>query len=714
MCVLLPSFLFSESMVTSLAIIILVLLFQQTCLAKQHHHHPPCYSSCGEIHNITYPFRLKGDPIGCGDQDYELDCVENVTVMTLFSGKFHVQEINYKRYEIRLTDAGVVEDIACSIPRYFFNLYNFTYIGGLNYSAYGPLSFSGYPQYAVFLNCTTPVTDDPRYVAVKVNGNCDSSSVGHIYAILVTDDDDRFGFTLTDIKVGCRLKVATFANWKYNNREVNVSYSDINKWLHHGIWMSWFFPVICRDRCGKGVSCYIDQTTRETRCADSYCQIFGIQTYKCGIRNQILEYMRQILGYTVGYLKSVIMGYVNRIRYREQLTSWDSEAEFFEQNAIAIFLATRLLFGITLLLMLYIYMWRRRHYSMYENIEIFLLDSNLNPIRYEYREIKKMTKDFKVKLGEGGFGSVYKGKLRSGLDVAIKMLTKSKTRGQDFISEVATIGRIHHVNVVRLIGYCAEGEKHALVYEFMPNGSLDKYIFSKEESVSLSYDKTYEICLGIARGIAYLHQDCDVQILHFDIKPHNILLDDNFIPKVSDFGLAKLYPIKDKSIILTGLRGTFGYMAPELFYKNIGGVSYKADVYSFGMLLMEMGSRRRNSNPHTEHSSQHFFPFWIYDHFMEEKDIHMEEVSEEDKILVKKMFIVSLWCIQLKPNDRPSMKKVVEMLEGKVENIDMPPKPVFYPHETTIDSDQASWSDSTSSCKNIDKTKSNFSLENNS
>ena len=176
-----------------------------------------------------------------------------------------------------------------------------------------------------------------------------------------------------------------------------------------------------------------------------------------------------------------------------------------------------------------------------------------------------MTGGFKFKLGQGGFGSVYKGKLRSGPHVATKMLGGSKTTGQDFISEVATIGRIHHVNVVRLIGFCVEGSKRALVYEFMANGSLDKYIFSKEGVIPLSYEKIFEISLGVARRIAYLHQGCDMQILHFNIKPHNILLDDNFTPKVSDFGLAKLYPVDDSIVTLTAARGTVGYMAPELF-----------------------------------------------------------------------------------------------------------------------------------------------------
>ena len=132
---------------------------------------------------------------------------------------------------------------------------------------------------------------------------------------------------------------------------------------------------------------------------------------------------------------------------------------------------------------------------------------------------------------------MYKGKLQSGRLLAIKMLDNFKANGQDFISEVATIGKIHHMNVVQLIGFCAKGPKRALIYEFMPNGSLDKYIFSLEGRIPLSIEKIYKISLGVARGIEYLHQGCDMQILHFDIKPHNILLDENFTPKFLISGL---------------------------------------------------------------------------------------------------------------------------------------------------------------------------------
>ncbi|BBG97014.1 PR5-like receptor kinase [Prunus dulcis] len=329
---------------------------------------------------------------------------------------------------------------------------------------------------------------------------------------------------------------------------------------------------------------------------------------------------------------------------------------------------------------------------MYTTIEDFLRsENNFIPIRYSYHDIKRMTRGFKDKLGEGGYGSVFKGKLRSGRFAAIKMLGKPKANGQEFISEVATIGRIHHVNVVQLVGYCAEGSKRALVYDFMPNGSLDKYIYSKDESIPLNCKKAFEISLGVARGIKYLHEGCDMQILHFDIKPHNILLDGNFIPKISDFGLAKLYPVDNSIVSLTAARGTMGYMAPELFYKNIGGVSFKADVYSFGMLLMEMTSRRKNLNAFAEHSSQIYFPSWVYDQYNKGKDLEMGDVLEEEKEIMKKMVLTALWCIQMKPSDRPSMKKVIEMLEGGAEFLKMPPKPFLCPQEMPVgDLDQDS------------------------
>ncbi|KAJ9679759.1 hypothetical protein PVL29_021617 [Vitis rotundifolia] len=340
----------------------------------------------------------------------------------------------------------------------------------------------------------------------------------------------------------------------------------------------------------------------------------------------------------------------------------------------------RAVLGILCLFAYLIYKFRRRHLSLDDDIEEFLHNyQNLRPIKYTYSDIKKMTHNFKHKLGQGGFGSVYKGKLRSGRIVAVKMLVMSKANGQDFINEVATIGRIHHVNVVRLVGFCIQRSKWTLIYDYMPNGSLDKFVFlDKGNNIPLSWERLYKIALGVGRGIEYLHQGCDMQILHFDIKPHNILLDEDFTPKVSDFGLAKLYSTDESIVSITAARGTLGYIAPELFYKNIGGVSFKADVYSFGMLLLEMVGKRKNVNAFAEHSSQIYFPSWIYDRYDQGEDMEMGDATEDEKKYVRKMVIVALWCVQMKPVDRPSMSKTLEMLEGEIELLKMPPKPTLW------------------------------------
>ncbi|KAM5550740.1 hypothetical protein ABKV19_027199 [Rosa sericea] len=210
----------------------------------------------------------------------------------------------------------------------------------------------------------------------------------------------------------------------------------------------------------------------------------------------------------------------------------------------------------------------------------------------------------------------------------------------------------------------------------------------------------YEISLGVAQGIEYLHQGCEMQILHFDIKPHNILLDENFIPKVSDFGLAKLYSTDDSIVTLTAARGTMGYIAPELFYKNIGGVSYKADVYSFGMLLMEMASKRKNFKELAGHESQTYFPSWVYDQYEKGRDLEMGDATDEEKKIIKRMVVTALWCIQMNPSHRPSMRKVREMLEGDVELLQMPPNPFTCSEEIPLADVQ----------NNIDPTCSNTQL----
>ncbi|KAF6158276.1 hypothetical protein GIB67_001347 [Kingdonia uniflora] len=174
-----------------------------------------------------------------------------------------------------------------------------------------------------------------------------------------------------------------------------------------------------------------------------------------------------------------------------------------------------------------------------------------------------MTNSFKHKLGEGSYGGVFKRKLPDGRLVTVKLMRESKGDGEDFINEVESISRTSHVNVVSLLGFCFDGSKRALVYEFMPNGSLEKFIYKDkplDPSSNLPWEKLYEIMVKISRGLEYLHRGCNTRILHFDIKPHNILLDKDFCPKISGFGLAKLCPTKESVLLMIGARGTPGYI----------------------------------------------------------------------------------------------------------------------------------------------------------
>ncbi|XP_050265766.1 rust resistance kinase Lr10-like isoform X4 [Quercus robur] len=309
-------------------------------------------------------------------------------------------------------------------------------------------------------------------------------------------------------------------------------------------------------------------------------------------------------------------------------------------------------------------------------IEMFLEDYKaLKPTRYSYNDVKRITNQFTEKLGQGAYGTVFKGKFSNEIHVAVKILNSSKGNGEEFINEVVTMGRIHHVNVVRLVGFCADGFRRALVYEFLPNDSLEKFISSVDSNRFLGWEKLQDIALGIAKGIEYLHQGCDQRILHFDIKPHNILLDQNFNPKISDFGLAKLCAKDQSAVSMTTARGTMGYIAPEVFSRNFGSVSYKSNIYSFGILLLEMVGGRKNVDVTMENTSQIYFPEWIYNLLEQKEDLRVYVEDNEDAKIAKKLAIVGLWCIQWHPVDRPSMKVVVQMLEGEGDKLTMPPNP---------------------------------------
>ncbi|KAL4575537.1 hypothetical protein LXL04_022384 [Taraxacum kok-saghyz] len=291
------------------------------------------------------------------------------------------------------------------------------------------------------------------------------------------------------------------------------------------------------------------------------------------------------------------------------------------------------------------------------------LDKVPGPTRFSYEELKSATKKFSKKLGEGGFGSVYEGTLEDGSKIAVKCLESLVDVNKSFLAEVESIGSIHHVNLVRLRGFCAWRSQRLLVYEFMSNGSLDQWIYHGNRKHVLKWDCRKKIILNVARGLAYLHEECRQKIIHLDIKPQNILLDDDFNAKVSDFGLSKLID-RDQSQVITRMRGTPGYLAPEWLGSII---TEKVDVYSFGTVLLEILCGRKNFDKSQPQESWHLLPVFercweqgnllsIVDRYSEDMQIHGTEVVE--------MMKVASWCLHNDFRKRPSTSMVIKVLEG--------------------------------------------------
>ncbi|XAR56453.1 Non-specific serine/threonine protein kinase [Bertholletia excelsa] len=283
--------------------------------------------------------------------------------------------------------------------------------------------------------------------------------------------------------------------------------------------------------------------------------------------------------------------------------------------------------------------------------------------RFSFEDLRSNTNNFQTKLGRGGFGTVFEGVLRDGTKVAVKCLDSVGQGRREFLAEVNTIGKVNHFNLVRLIGYCAKQSNKLLVYEYMCNGSLDKWIFNLDRAQTLQWKTRQKIIHGVAKGLEYLHECCSTKIIHFDIKPQNILLDEHFNAKISDFGLAKLID-RDQSLVLTRLKGTPGYLAPELF--GVAHISVKADVYSFGIVILEIVCGRKNLD------QTKCTPLIYKVREKAEKDRLCDLINEHDEDMHRhieeaiRMIKIALWCLQTHDR-RPSMSLIVKILEGSVE-----------------------------------------------
>ncbi|XP_022717316.1 LEAF RUST 10 DISEASE-RESISTANCE LOCUS RECEPTOR-LIKE PROTEIN KINASE-like 2.1 [Durio zibethinus] len=592
---------------------------------------------CGNLLNVSYPFWGGDRPEYCGYPGMELTCQGEETQITILSISYKVIEINLdiQAFTVARTDyltnlcpqKLVNTTLDFSFLSYAWNLENITlYYGCLTIANLS----SGFPSQ---FNCSNNGTGVNYYVTASAFGNLSAEVKGGLGS--------------------CQTNVIVPAFYTaVQTIESNPTPETLVLPLGNGFGLKWDANIASQcDKCNaSGGRCGYNNTLGQFTC---YCSDHAYAS-TCLLSGSSNGNIKLIIGLAVvGATIMVFCVVVFILRLKKVPLSRGMLMNFQQMKKNT------------------------------ERIEAFIMryGSDLAPHRYSYSDIKKMTKSFKDKLGEGGFGTVYKGKLPDGRLVAVKVLSETNGGGEEFINEVASISRTSHVNVVAFLGFCYESSVRALMYEFMPNGSLDKFIChqgSPDKSHVLEQKTLFEIAIGIARGLEYLHRGCSTRILHLDIKPHNILLDESFCPKISDFGLAKLCERKESILSMISARGTIGYIAPELFCRNFGGVSYKSDVYSYGMMVLEMVGAKENVHIEESLTSKMNFPLWIYEHLQQEAYFNLQGITAEDEEITKKMIIVSLWCIQTNPSDRPSMTKVLEMLQGSLQSLPIPPRPFLF------------------------------------
>ncbi|CAH8383106.1 unnamed protein product [Eruca vesicaria subsp. sativa] len=605
--------------------------------------------SCGDQRDLLYPFWIPGRE-ECGYPGFMLNCSGAFAEMTVSSVKFRILMANYDYHIISLAISDYIDNLCPTNPRnesFYLSALQFARGTELLTILYGCpdlsalISTSQVYNYFTEFQCKDDVEGLKNYGVVK-----NSSSV-----LLYGRDGTK------NLEQNCRSEVSipvsasTLHTLRLDNPKKSLE-QGFNLEINQDCSMCLESKGACGyNHISRGFVCYCDDATHGQNCGSGKRSDGSLikAIHKGSLSNPIPK----VSGSVAGVVLFVI------------------------------------------LLSLSLHFLRKRELRLRQHNLMSLI-----PLKhYTYAQVKRITKSFAEVVGRGGFGIVYRGTLSDGRMVAVKVLKDSKGNGEDFTNEVASMSQTSHHNIVTLLGFCSEGSKRAIIYEFLGNGSLDKFISGKS-SVNLDRTTLYQIALGVARGLEYLHHGCKTRIVHFDIKPQNVLLDENFCPKVSDFGLAKLCEKKESALSLLDTRGTIGYIAPEMISRVYGSVSHKSDVYSFGMLVLEMIGARNKESAHEDsasNTSSIYFPEWVY------RDLELGKptrcltengISNEEEEIAKKMTLVGLWCIQSSPLDRPPMNRVVEMMEGSLEAIEVPPRPVLQQISTATLQESLTLSDS--------------------
>ncbi|XP_073006012.1 cysteine-rich receptor-like protein kinase 6 [Typha latifolia] len=372
---------------------------------------------------------------------------------------------------------------------------------------------------------------------------------------------------------------------------------------------------------------------------------------------------------------------------------WPGKKKKYATGAV-LAITISLVTALSLISIICICFWRKRrqsrnpalpldetHEEEIESVESLLLDlSTLRAATANFAEVNK--------LGEGGFGAVYKGLLPDGQEIAVKRLSKSSGQGLgELKNELMLVAKLQHRNLVRLLGVCVEAHEKLLVYELVPNRSLDTILFDDERRSQLDWGKRYKIINGVARGLLYLHEDSQLKIIHRDLKASNILLDVEMIPKIADFGLARLFGGDQTQGITNRVVGTFGYMAPE--YAMCGHISIKSDVFSFGVLVLEIVTGRRNNGYFDPEQGEDLLSY-TWEHWRAGTTTELIDPSLSNHYSRSEMLRsihIGLLCVQEDPVERPNMSMVVVMLSSETVSLKAPSRPAFYIRQSSISLD---------------------------
>ncbi|KAI3730480.1 hypothetical protein L1987_61650 [Smallanthus sonchifolius] len=474
------------------------------------------------------------------------------------------------------------------------------------------------------------------------------------------------GFEFVDVKrqtLGC-WRTYTVESCKIPDAETAIQMTNLNN--------------VRLDEATYAISKAPTQKECSSACLnDCNCEAALFTEQQCRLQRLPLRYMEVSESVPSAVLIKV---YTSSVRNGSNPTNQSIQVKKMRQKRIMVIGVSLISFAVLILLISGVIMYRAQVWAykkINDNLGVQLLEG-IRPQAFSYAALEKITDGFKEELGRGTFGIVYKGFIESSMrHVAVKKLKEELAQEgeREFQTEMQVIGRTHHRNLTRLLGYCCEGSERLLVFEYMTQGSLADVLFGlKESKPKPCWMERIRMAVDIAHGILYLHEECENPIIHCDIKPQNILMDEHGGAKISDFGMAKLLG-HDQTRTTTLLRGTRGYIAPEWHKRQ--PVTVKADVYSFGIVLFNILCCRRNVD-NSLPDSEAILEDWVHDCYEADEVLKLVDYDEDvEKKRLEEMVKIGLWCVQEEPSLRPSMKMVMLMLEGTVK-VPEPPNPTSF------------------------------------